>query len=769
MFVRRMSRAVLGLTALTIALLSILGAGDARASAVIGNGTVQLGVNDLGNLGYAARGVYYVPTEKDGTRAGCLCEGWGAGNADTSGVDQFQGHANAAMGSDAELVSFTSTLETATSVSTVGSGRLKVTHEYAPFPGNSGLIEGKVTLMNLGASTLGDVRYTRLMDWDIEPTATDEFVTIRRGTTPALLFSNDDGFATGDPFEPRAEIAPGTTNVDFTDSGPNDHGALFDFGFGALAPGESTTFFIYYGAAGTTDDADAAVSAAGAEVYSYGKPNAGGLPNNSLNTFIFAFRGLGGAAVIPPTLALSPDTDFEEAGTPHTVTATLRDSADNPVPGSSIVFSVAGANPRAASTTTTAADGTVDYTYTGAAAGTDTITACLDADGDLVCGPTEVTDTATVTYQDTTGPETTIDSGPAEGSTVADATPAFEFSSSETGSTFECKLDDGAYADCDSPLTTGTLTDGPHTLSVRATDAVGNVTPADASRTFTVDTTAPETTIDAGPDEGSTTGDDTPEFEFSSSKLGSTFECTLDDGEPFDCDSPLTTDTLTDGPHTLSVRATDAVGKADMSPASRTFTVDTTAPETTIDSGPAAGSTIADSTPTFEFSSGEPNSTFECRVDDGEPFDCTSGLTLDALAPGEHTFSVTATDASGNSDGTPVIRAFSVAGPSVQPPAPTPVPLSGPAPVAVVPTPAVSRRCGSRRNFMIRLRPANKRLATAVVRVNGKKVRVSRDTNGRLRARVNLTSLKLGSYKVKIVARGKDGRRYKETRTYKTC
>ena len=89
--------------------------------------------------------------------------------------------------------------------------------------------------------------------------------------------------------------------------------------------------------------------------------------------------------------------------------------------------------------------------------------------------------------------------------------------------------------------------------------------------------------------------------------------------------------------------------------------------------------------------------------------------------------------------------------------------------MTVIPTPAVSRRCGSRRNFTIRLRPRSKRLATAVVRVNGTKVKVSRHADGRLRARVNLTGLQTGTYQVKINARGKNGRRYKETRLYKVC
>ena len=660
-YARRMSRAVLCLTAMALASLSVLDAGDARASAVIGNGVVQLGVSDFGNLNAEGVGVLYRPTGNDGTIAGCLCEGWGAGNADADPAEQFSGFANADRGTEtADSVSFTSTLETATSVSTVGGGRLEVMHEYAPFAGNSSLMEGKVTLRNLGTSTMGDVRYTRLMDWDIAPTEFSEFVTIRRGTTQSLRFSGDNGFVSGDPFEARGEMYPGTTNADFTDSGPGDHGAVFDFGFGALAPGESTTFFIYYGAAGTTADADVAVSAAGAEVYSYGKPDAGGAPNNNLNTFIFAFRGVGGAAIIPPSLALSPTTGYEVAGTPHTVTATLRDSARNPVPGSSIVFSVAGANPSAASTAVTDDDGRVGYTYTGTAAGTDTITACLDADSDLACGPTEVTRTATVTYQDTAGPETTIDSGPAESSTIANAAPTFEFSSGEAHTTFKCNLDDGPDAACDSPLTTDTLIDGEHTLSVRATDENGNTDTSASTRTFTVDTTGPQTSFDSGPAEGSTTAETTPTLRFSSTEDGSTFECRLDDGAYTACDSPLTTEALDDGEHTLTVRATDALGNVAPAPVSRTFTVDTTAPETTIDSGPSERSTTSDDTPTFELSSSETGSTFECKLDDGAYLACDSPLTTEVVTDGEHTLSVLATDAVGNADTTPASWTFTI-------------------------------------------------------------------------------------------------------------
>jgi hypothetical protein len=84
---------------------------------------------------------------------------------------------------------------------------------------------------------------------------------------------------------------------------------------------------------------------------------------------------------------------------------------------------------------------------------------------------------------DTVPPTTTI-SGPS--GTSNDPTPTFIFSS-EPGSTFECKLDSGSYAACSSPFTSPHLADGPHNLTLRATDPADNLGP-EASQTFTVDT-----------------------------------------------------------------------------------------------------------------------------------------------------------------------------------------------------------------------------------------------------------------------------------------
>ncbi len=78
-------------------------------------------------------------------------------------------------------------------------------------------------------------------------------------------------------------------------------------------------------------------------------------------------------------------------------------------------------------------------------------------------------------------------------------------------------------------------------------------------------------------------------------------------------------------------------------------------------------------------------------------------------------------------------------------------------------------RCTSRRRFAIRLRdPRGDRLRSARVRVAGRAVKVRR-RGGRLVAVVDLRGLARGRYAVKVVGVGRSGRRYSETRRYRTC
>ncbi|MDO9496901.1 MAG: M4 family metallopeptidase, partial [Nocardioides sp.] len=161
---------------------------------------------------------------------------------------------------------------------------------------------------------------------------------------------------------------------------------------------------------------------------------------------------------------------------------------------------------------------------------------------------------------DTTPPDTTITSGPADGSTVPTSTATFGFSATEAGSTFECKLDAGAYGSCTSPKAYTGLADGSHTFSVRATDAAANTDPSSATRTFTVaapDTTAPNTKITKHPQKQ--TFMRIAKFAFKSSELGSRFKCKVDRTPWKTCTSPYKVK-VRPGTHKFRVRAIDAAG-----------------------------------------------------------------------------------------------------------------------------------------------------------------------------------------------------------------
>ena len=93
---------------------------------------------------------------------------------------------------------------------------------------------------------------------------------------------------------------------------------------------------------------------------------------------------------------------------------------------------------------------------------------------------------------------------------------------------------------------------------------------------------------------------------------------------------------------------------------------DTTPPETEITSGPAEGTTVEDTNPTFGFSADEAPANFECSVD-GAGFAACSGPgdthTTAELTAGAHTFSVRATDDVGLIDATPATRYFTISAP----------------------------------------------------------------------------------------------------------
>ena len=170
---------------------------------------------------------------------------------------------------------------------------------------------------------------------------------------------------------------------------------------------------------------------------------------------------------------------------------------------------------------------------------------------------------------DTTAPNTTITSGPS--GPTNDATPTFGFTSTEAGSTFACRVDSAAYVACTNPWTAPALADAGHTFSVRATDAAGNTDASAATRSFTVDTAAPQTTITSSPPVLSLSNSGSVTFTVNES--GATSECRLDGGAWTACSSPYRISGLSIGSHEVDVRSTDAAGNVENPGARATWTV----------------------------------------------------------------------------------------------------------------------------------------------------------------------------------------------------
>jgi methionine-rich copper-binding protein CopC len=296
---------------------------------------------------------------------------------------------------------------------------------------------------------------------------------------------------------------------------------------------------------------------------------------------------------------------------------------------------------------------------------------------------------------DITAPETTIGSAPSGTTNVADAT--FTFSSSEAEASFECRLDGEAYSACTSPKSYTNLSDGSHTLQVRATDTAGNTDATPANYTWTVDITAP-TLSGVTPADGATNVAvaDNIEANFSeavdaSTINGSTFTLVKQgSSQPMAAHATYdaaakkaTLDLEADLDPSATYAATvkggssgvkDSAGNPLAGDTTWSFTTaappppDTTPPETTIDSGPSG--TLSSNSASFTFSSDEAGGTFECKLDAGTFAACTTPKAYDGLSNGSHTFEVRAIDVTGNSDATPASRTWMVdtAAPVVQPP-----------------------------------------------------------------------------------------------------
>jgi hypothetical protein len=251
-------------------------------------------------------------------------------------------------------------------------------------------------------------------------------------------------------------------------------------------------------------------------------------------------------SAVSPCVAASWNFTWDPAG--HRIDASAPDTNSELCPGAALTVTFQGTSPSA------------EATYTWATG----------------LGPTPFQRDGpepTVTVDGTPPPAPVIAGGPAKPTNQTNAT--FVWSDNEPDLTFSCRRDGHDMAPCSSPMTYTHLSDGAHTFSVRGRDEAGNLGPA-ATYRWTIDTVPPDTAISSGPP--SPSGSSSATFVFTSTQRGGSFSCRLDGAAFAPCTSPETYGGLGNGQHAFAVRATDAAGNADPSPASYTWRVEAQGP-----------------------------------------------------------------------------------------------------------------------------------------------------------------------------------------------
>jgi hypothetical protein len=251
------------------------------------------------------------------------------------------------------------------------------------------------------------------------------------------------------------------------------------------------------------------------------------------------------------------------------------------------------------------------------------------------------------TQFDTTAPTTTITAGPP--SLASSRQVSFSYTSNEPAVTFSCTLDGGdALTDCGTSRTFYNVTDGNHEFLVKARDNANNKDAVGAKYDFTVDATAPTTTMTGGPPPA--TNQTAASISFVASEAEVSFSCVVDGGAAQPCTSPLSLGPLDEGAHEVDAWAVDGAGNTGPF-AAWTWRIDQTAPETTI--GDSPGAVTNNPAPSITFTSSEADSTFLCSLDGASPATCATPFSASAPTEGSHTFAVVAVDPAGNVDGTP--------------------------------------------------------------------------------------------------------------------
>lgn len=272
-------------------------------------------------------------------------------------------------------------------------------------------------------------------------------------------------------------------------------------------------------------------------------------------------------------------------------------------------------------------------------------------------------------------PYASITNGLRAGGSTNDTTPTFSFGAPGGGVTsFKCAIAAGAtapatgFATCTSPFTPAALPEGTQTLAIQAYVGAAASGPV-ATRTFIVDTTAPDSEVERWPSDqfpwlGPTAVTDVI-FHLTPNDVSST-RCALNATPVRRCRWDQRLRVVDEGLHEYQAQNVDLAGNVDPTPWIERWRVNRT-PETEVTSGPTSTSTKR---PTYTFASASSDANaYECRIESlaggpPVPFGPCSAASAHQpaadLAPGRWQFEVRTIDDSGLTDPTPAFRAVTI-------------------------------------------------------------------------------------------------------------
>lgn len=672
----------------------------AYRTGIITNGIVRMGVLDKGelNVDYGPQsnnynwmvGLRLKDGEYEATSGGSPAEGWGVADA-TRGV---VGYANRSEGyENVETTSYVTSASEASSTVIVKDDDepfLQIEQHFKPSVESQYLYENEVTITPLQLTGIGDLRYRRTIDWDIQPTEFDEVVTNIFGNSPYLRYMDDNGFSNPSPLGGRSPVI---TSGEAYNLGPDDIGAMFDFDFDALPYGQTRTFKIYYGAAPTRTLLYEALEAVHAETFSIGQNSTPeGYNTGGPAIFAMAYSDVGGDEVFgdvsseitdgPADYSIDGNVSFsfQSANEEPTFECAMDDSAwtacVSPISYNGLEKGHHSFRVRATSGGVTQLLPTIRafevnshpyqlYWYTAPDWwGSDTnATFGVDSDNmnigdlDLSCSLDGADFEPCAEYN------TFVDLEPGEHSfrvnaegyagveqleyswTISDAimsrfggtpsaydgdrTPEFWWERGGPVEGVECSLDGGDWYDCSEHNSTelNPLPDGEHTFRIRAFDSAHEYQDGVTSYTWVLDSTNPVLTT--------TIPSTVTALPFTgavtSDEEMSKLRCELDDSR-VDCDA-IVLDDLEEGWHELYAWGEDRAGNYNSF--NYEFVIQIGAPVASITTRPKRYFTAPQDI-TIPFASMDDGVTFECRVDGDDWHACVSPAKVSRFQQGDH-------------------------------------------------------------------------------------------------------------------------------------